>query len=122
MEEKIRLGISSCLLGNKVRENGGHKHDRYVTDITGKYVDSVPVCPEVECGLGIPKEPMHLEGDPAKPRLVTSRERVILITHCTKDVRKAKIFQNNISNKIYPLQSFYILFLDRCNLSKIPVE
>jgi len=71
--EKIRLGISTCLLGEPVRYDGGHKHDRYLTDTLGEYVEYVPVCPEAECGLGIPRESMHLEGDPESPRLITSR-------------------------------------------------
>lgn len=70
--EKIRLGISACLLGEKVRYDGGHKLDRFLRDTLGKYVEYVPVCPEVECGLPIPRESMHLEGDPSSPRLVTT--------------------------------------------------
>jgi uncharacterized protein YbgA (DUF1722 family)/uncharacterized protein YbbK (DUF523 family) len=73
MEKKIRLGISTCLLGEEVRFDGGHKWDRYLTGTLGEYVDYVPVCPEVECGLGIPRESMRLVGDPEKPRLVTTR-------------------------------------------------
>ncbi len=71
----IRLGISSCLLGEPVRYDGGHKRDRFITDTLGEYVEFVPVCPEVECGLGTPRESMRLEGDPASPRLVTGRTR-----------------------------------------------
>jgi uncharacterized protein YbbK (DUF523 family) len=71
--EKIRLGISSCLLGERVRYDGGHKHDAYLTDTLGQFVQWIPVCPEVECGLPVPREAMHLEGDPASPRLVTTR-------------------------------------------------
>jgi len=73
MAEKIRLGISACLLGENVRYDGGHKLDRFLTDTLGQYVEYLPVCPEAECGLGIPREAMHLEGDPESPRLVTSR-------------------------------------------------
>jgi len=73
--EKIRLGISTCLLGENVRYDGGHKLDRFLTDTLGQYVEYVPVCPEVECGLPIPRESMHLEGDPESPRLVTSRTK-----------------------------------------------
>jgi uncharacterized protein YbbK (DUF523 family)/uncharacterized protein YbgA (DUF1722 family) len=69
----IRLGISTCLLGENVRYDGGHKWDRFLTDTLGQYLEYVPVCPEVECGLPIPRESMHLEGDPNSPRLVTSR-------------------------------------------------
>jgi uncharacterized protein YbgA (DUF1722 family)/uncharacterized protein YbbK (DUF523 family) len=71
--EKIKLGISTCLLGEKVRFDGGHKWDRFLTDTLGQYVDYVPVCPEVECGFGIPREPFRLVGDPKNPRLLTSR-------------------------------------------------
>ena len=73
--EKIKLGISTCLLGENVRYDGGHKQDRFLTDTLGQYVEYVPVCPEVECGLPIPRESMHLEGDPESPRLVTSRTK-----------------------------------------------
>ena len=73
MEEKIRLGVSSCLLGNLVRYDGGHQHDRFLTDTLGKYVEYVPVCPEVECGLPVPREAMRLVGDAADPRLVTRK-------------------------------------------------
>ena len=73
--EKITLGISTCLLGENVRYDGGHKLDRFLTDTLGQYVEYVPVCPEVECGLPIPRESMHLEGDPESPRLVTLRTK-----------------------------------------------
>jgi uncharacterized protein YbgA (DUF1722 family)/uncharacterized protein YbbK (DUF523 family) len=76
MPIKIRLGISACLLGEQVRYDGGHKWDRFLTDTLGKYVEFVPVCPEVECGLGIPREAMRLVGDPQNPRLVTVRTGV----------------------------------------------
>jgi uncharacterized protein YbgA (DUF1722 family)/uncharacterized protein YbbK (DUF523 family) len=71
VEESIKLGISECLLGHQVRYDGGHKRDRFLTETLGRYVEYVPVCPEVECGLGIPREPMRLEGSPKAPRLVT---------------------------------------------------
>jgi uncharacterized protein YbgA (DUF1722 family)/uncharacterized protein YbbK (DUF523 family) len=73
--EKIKLGISTCLLGEHVRYDGGHKLDRFLTDTLGQYVEYVPVCPEVECGLGVPRESMHLEGNPDSPRLATIRTK-----------------------------------------------
>jgi uncharacterized protein YbgA (DUF1722 family)/uncharacterized protein YbbK (DUF523 family) len=73
---KIKLGISSCLLGEKVRYDGGHKLDHFLTDTLGAYVDWVPVCPEVESGLPVPREAMHLIGDPVAPRVVTIRSGV----------------------------------------------
>jgi uncharacterized protein YbgA (DUF1722 family)/uncharacterized protein YbbK (DUF523 family) len=73
--EKIKLGISTCLLGENVRFDGGHKLDRYLKDTLGQYVEYVPVCPEVECGFGVPRESFRLVGDPESPRLVTTRTK-----------------------------------------------
>ncbi|MDP1768512.1 MAG: DUF523 and DUF1722 domain-containing protein [Nitrospirota bacterium] len=67
----LRLGISRCLLGDEVRFDGGHKRDSFLTDVLAQYVEWVPVCPEVEAGLGAPREAMRLIGDPHHPRLVT---------------------------------------------------
>lgn len=76
--EKIRLGVSSCLLGNPVRYDGQHKLDPYLRDKLGRYVEWLPVCPEVECGLPVPREAMHLEGTPKSPRLITLHTRIDL--------------------------------------------
>ena len=76
MEAKVRLGISTCLLGENVRYDGGHKRDRFIIETLGQFVEFVPVCPEVECGLTIPRESMHLAGDPDSPRLVTTRTKI----------------------------------------------
>jgi uncharacterized protein YbgA (DUF1722 family)/uncharacterized protein YbbK (DUF523 family) len=67
----LRLGISRCLLGEEVRFDGGHKRDKFLTEVLGRYVEWVPVCPEVEAGLGTPREAMRLVGDVQKPRLIT---------------------------------------------------
>lgn len=74
--QQIRIGISTCLLGQNVRYNGGHALDRFLRNTLGKYVEYVSVCPEVECGFGIPRETFRLAGDPKQPRLVTSRTGV----------------------------------------------
>ena len=71
--EKIKLGISTCLLGERVRYDGGHKWEPFLTDTLGQYVEYVPVCPEVECGYGIPRESFRLLGESQSPRLVTVR-------------------------------------------------
>jgi uncharacterized protein YbgA (DUF1722 family)/uncharacterized protein YbbK (DUF523 family) len=76
MTEKIRIGVSSCLLGNEVRYDGGHKRDRYITDVLGAHLEFVPVCPEVEVGFGVPRETLRLEGDIEAPRLMTTRTRI----------------------------------------------
>ena len=88
MRNKIKLGISACLLGENVRYDGGHKRDRFVTETIGNFVEFVPVCPEVECGLGIPRESMHLEGNPDSPRLITTRTKVDHTERMTTWARK----------------------------------
>jgi uncharacterized protein YbgA (DUF1722 family)/uncharacterized protein YbbK (DUF523 family) len=84
----IKLGISSCLLGEAVRWNGTHKLDRFLVDTLGKFVEYVPVCPEVECGFSIPREPFRLVGDPHFPRFVTSRTKIDYTERMTEWARK----------------------------------
>jgi len=71
--EKIKIAVSSCLLGNAVRYDGQHQLDHFIKDTLSQWCDFVPVCPEVECGLPIPRETMRLVGDIDNPRLLTSR-------------------------------------------------
>src|SRR5690606_26568036 len=73
---KINMGISRCLLGENVRYDGGHQHDRYLTDTLGKFFDYSPVCPEVEYGLPIPRESLRLVGKPESARLVTIKSGI----------------------------------------------
>jgi uncharacterized protein YbgA (DUF1722 family)/uncharacterized protein YbbK (DUF523 family) len=73
MSEKIRLGISSCLLGEMVRYDGGHQLDRFLRDTLGEYVEYVPVCPEVEMGLPTPRETLRLVEKEGGQRLVFSK-------------------------------------------------
>jgi uncharacterized protein YbgA (DUF1722 family)/uncharacterized protein YbbK (DUF523 family) len=72
-DAKLRLGVSTCLLGELVRFDGGHKLDRYLVNTLGVFVEWVPVCPEVEMGLPIPRESMRLVGDPENPRLIAPK-------------------------------------------------
>ncbi len=92
--KKIKIGVSACLLGERVRYDGGHKLDRLLIDALGEDVTYVPVCPEVECGLGVPREAMRLEGDPDAPRLVTVRtgkDRTDQVVHwAQKKVREVE--------------------------------
>ncbi|MBD3322802.1 MAG: DUF1722 domain-containing protein [Chitinivibrionales bacterium] len=71
----MKIGISQCLLGENVRYDGTHKLDRYLRDTLGKFVHWVPVCPEVECGLSIPREAMRLVGRPESNRLMTIKTK-----------------------------------------------
>lgn len=85
----MKVGISSCLLGNEVRYDGQHKLDRFLRDELGEYLEWYPVCPEVECGLPIPREAMRLVGDdPERPRLLTVNTKVDLTEKMEKFVQK----------------------------------
>ena len=63
-EEPIRIGVSSCLLGEEVRFDGGHKRSDFLTETLGRFVEFVPVCPELEIGLGVPRESIRLVRGP----------------------------------------------------------
>jgi len=69
----VRIGISSCLLGQNVRYDGGHKRDAFLVDTFGRFVEWVPVCPEVEAGMGLPREPIRLLRTGSGIRLVGVR-------------------------------------------------
>jgi len=62
INNKPKLGVSSCLLGAAVRHDGGHKHNRYLTETLKEFFEFIPVCPESDIGLGTPREALHLEG------------------------------------------------------------
>ncbi len=82
-ESPIRIGISACLLGQKVRYDGGHKLDRYITETLGKYFEWVPVCPEVELGLGTPRPTMRLEKVGGGTRLIIHECKLDLTARMT---------------------------------------
>jgi uncharacterized protein YbgA (DUF1722 family)/uncharacterized protein YbbK (DUF523 family) len=67
----VRVGVSACLLGGEVRFDGGHKRDRYLTDVLGNNVEWLPVCPEIELGMGMPRPVIQLRGGEIGDRLVT---------------------------------------------------
>lgn len=90
MQNKIKLGISSCLLGNKVRFDGQHKYDHWLVEVLGPFVEYVPVCPEVGCGLPVPRESMRLVGDHQNPLLLTTKTQQDItpqmLEFCNKEV------------------------------------
>ncbi len=105
--EKIRMGVSACLMGEKVRYDGQHKHDSYITGTLARWFEFVPVCPEFELGLGVPRETMRLEGDPENPRLVTGKSRKDLtepmLEWCRKRVQELE--QENLCGFIFKSKS-----------------
>jgi uncharacterized protein YbgA (DUF1722 family)/uncharacterized protein YbbK (DUF523 family) len=87
-DSRIRIGISSCLLGAKVRFDGGHKKDEFLTNHFGRYVEWVAVCPEFEIGLGVPRESLRLVANGKSVHLVAPRsglDHTELMARWTKD-------------------------------------
>ncbi len=72
-DRKPKLGISACLLGQKVRFDGGHKREQFLTDLFGRFVEWIPICPEVEVGMGVPRETVRLMGAPSNPKMIAER-------------------------------------------------
>ena len=107
MANPIRIGISSCLCGEKVRYDGAHKHDRRLVDTLGKFFTLLPVCPEVGSGMPTPREPMRLEGNPARPRLVTIESRIDLTeqmkSYCVEKV--AELEREEICGFVFKMNS-----------------
>lgn len=91
---KIKLGVSACLLGEKVRYDGKSKTDGFISDILGKYVEFVPLCPETECGMGVPREEMILVGRPGCCKLIRKFTRTDM-TNLMRDwsERKAELLK-----------------------------
>lgn len=71
----IRIGVSACLMGEKVRYDGNHRRNSFVTDILAEHFELVPVCPEAELGMGVPRETVDLEGDVAAPKMIGTHSR-----------------------------------------------
>jgi uncharacterized protein YbgA (DUF1722 family)/uncharacterized protein YbbK (DUF523 family) len=81
-----RIGISSCLIGEAVRFDGGHKRDRFLTETFSQFVDWVPVCPELDAGFGTPRETMRLERHGQAVRLITTRTKRDLTAEITSAI------------------------------------
>ena len=117
MENQIRIGVSSCLLGEKVRYDGGHKLDPYITETLGRRFTLVPFCPEVGCGLPVPREAMRLEGEPLTPRLITKESRMDLtgrmLAWCRETV--IELERQGLSGFIFKKGS------PSCGLFRVPV-
>lgn len=82
---KPKLGISACLMGVEVRFNGGHKESHLCTRALSEYFDFIPLCPEVAIGMGIPREPIRLVGDPESPQAVGTVNSELNVTSALAD-------------------------------------
>jgi uncharacterized protein YbgA (DUF1722 family)/uncharacterized protein YbbK (DUF523 family) len=94
---RVRIGISSCLLGERVRYDGGHKRDSFLADIFGRYVEWVPVCPEFEMGLGVPRESLRLVDKEGNIQLIAPASGAdntrLMYTYAEKRLAELKALQ-----------------------------
>jgi uncharacterized protein YbgA (DUF1722 family)/uncharacterized protein YbbK (DUF523 family) len=117
MTDKIKIGVSSCLLGEEVRWNGGHKQDRYVQGILDKYFHYVPTCPEVDVGMGIPRETVALYGTMENPKMISKKSQ----TDWTKKMidytegRINELGKSNLCGYIFKSKS------PSCGIGRVPV-
>ena len=94
------VGVSACLLGNEVRFDGGHKRSRFITDELAGYFDFVSYCPEVAIGMGIPRQPIRLVGDPDNPQATGVRDPGLDVT------QPLRAYGQVIAGKIDDLRGF----------------
>src|SRR5471030_584509 len=80
LSRKPRIAVSACLMGIEVRYNGGHKESRLCSRTLSEHFDFIPLCPEAAIGLGIPREPIRLVGDPQQPQAVGTVRRELNVT------------------------------------------
>ena len=101
-----KIAISACLLGHEVRYNGGHKASTLCRVALARHFDFAPICPEVAIGLGTPREPIRLVGDPAAPRAVGTVDRERDVTQALADYGQAMASSHNdIAGYIFMQQS-----------------
>jgi len=114
---EIRIGISPCLLGEKVRYDGGHQRDGFIAETLAQFVRFVPVCPEVEIGLGVPRETIHLVDRNGGVRLVGTRTDADHSAAMKKLARSkiAELRAQNLSGYIFKKGS------PSCGLFRVPV-
>ncbi len=114
---RIRIGISSCLLGEAVRYDGDHKRDVYIARTLSRYVEFVPVCPEVGIGMGVPRPPIQLVGSVEAPRAVRRDDYAIDVTEklAAYGDRQARLL-DDVSGYIFKARS------PSCGLADVPVH
>lgn len=107
MDRPIRIGVSACLLGETVRHDGGHKRNAFLMDTLGQFVTWVPVCPEVECGFGTPREPMRLVRAGKQVRLLTVHTAVDLTSRIERYTRRrvAELASADLSGYVFKKDS-----------------
>ena len=103
---RIKIGISACLLGQQVRYDGGHKHDRYLCEHLGKFFEYVPICPEVAIGLSTPREPIRLVRQGDKVLALGVRNAELNVTEALEGFgRKMALTHADVSGYVFKKSS-----------------
>jgi uncharacterized protein YbbK (DUF523 family) len=113
---KLKIGVSSCLLGQAVRYNGGHKRNQTVIDLLGDEFESVPVCPEVEMGMGIPRESVHILSSNERLVGVESGKDWTEAMHSFNSEKLAELARLNLNGFIFKTRS------PSCGIQAVPVD
>ena len=116
-KSRIKVGVSSCLLGENVRWDGDHKRDETVKNLLGKIFEWVPTCPEVEIGMGIPRETVQLTGSSKSPRLVGTES-------ATDWTQRMNRYANKRSRELAKMDVCGYIFKSRspsCGIARIKV-
>ena len=117
MKNKIKIGVSSCLIGEKVRWNGDHKQNHFVREILANYFEYISVCPEMEVGMGVPRETVALYGNLEKSRMISKKTQTDWskpMQYYIKD-RISTLEYDNLCGYIFKSKS------PSCGLGRVPV-
>jgi uncharacterized protein YbgA (DUF1722 family)/uncharacterized protein YbbK (DUF523 family) len=115
-KHRPRVAISACLMGSEVRYDGGHKRDRYCTEVLAGELEMIPVCPEAEAGLGIPRPPIHLRRSGAGLRLTQVRDVRTDVTQAVTEVAERRAVElGDISGFILKRKS------PSCGMERVPI-
>lgn len=117
MKNKIKIGVSSCLVGEKVRWNGNHKQNHYVREVLANYFEYVSICPEMEVGMGVPRETVALYGNLENSRMIGKKTRTDWTRPMERYIknRLQSLRQDGLSGFIFKSKS------PSCGLGRVPV-
>lgn len=116
LKPKIKIGVSLCLLGERVRYNGGHKFDRLISDVFASTLDLLPICPEVEIGMGVPRPPIHLVRDGKEVKAVSVDSEIKDFTGSLQSLANARKHQLSLlSGYVFKAKS------PSCGLTDVPI-
>jgi uncharacterized protein YbbK (DUF523 family) len=101
-DKPIRIGVSACLIGQAVRFDGGHKRSDFLVDTFGPFVEFVPVCPEIEIGLGVPRETLRLVRREGEVQLVANKSGADLTEQMRRyaDRRTRMLVNDNLNGYV----------------------